>query len=522
MRTRHLVSLVTGILIFSVLVPVCLSIWLAHRQAEDKFVDALDSYASRVLIRTDRVVAQAKQALTHLQTFHAPPCTPPHLREMRRVAFSWRYIQEVMYTDNLKPLCSSLEQSSNTAILPPPMRITADGYSAWLTSQNDLGIHRYMAVLGKGHYLVMVDPASLVDVVPFGEISMDAALVGSETHRIFARSNIVDPYILSVVKEQQDVTRVQYNGSMYVLKPVPELGFTVIAWASLKPLAESWHQQLIIWLPAGILLSLAAALIVLRILRRLLSPRHRLIDAINNREIEVYYQPIVALCSGKLVGAEALMRWPQPDGSHLSPNLFVPLAEQTGLISTLTQLVVNKVFEDLGAWLHHHPELHISVNLAPSDLTSPELPRQLSQLLNKWGVHPRQIALELTERGFADPAVSVPAITAFRRAGHAIYIDDFGTGYSSLSYLQDLDVDTLKIDKSFVDALEYKNVTPHIIEMAKSLKLAMVAEGIETEGQIEWLHRHGVQYGQGWYFSKALPKEDFILWAGHNLEKHIT
>ncbi|MBF4211845.1 EAL domain-containing protein, partial [Pseudomonas donghuensis] len=92
--------------------------------------------------------------------------------EMRRVAFSWRYIQEVMYTDNLKPLCSSLEQSSNTAILPPPMRITADGYSAWLTSQNDLGIHRYMAVLGKGHYLVMVDPASLVDVVPFGEISM--------------------------------------------------------------------------------------------------------------------------------------------------------------------------------------------------------------------------------------------------------------------------------------------------------------------------------------------------------------
>ncbi|MBJ6945666.1 EAL domain-containing protein, partial [Vibrio cholerae] len=78
---------------------------------------------------------------------------------------------------------------------------------------------------------------------------------------------------------------------------------------------------------------------------------------------------------------------------------------------------------------------------------------------------------------------SVPAIAAFRRAGHAIYIDDFGTGYSSLSYLQGLDVDTLKIDKSFVDALEYKNVTPHIIEMAKSLKLAMVAEGIETEGQ---------------------------------------
>lgn len=84
--------------------------------------------------------------------------------------------------------------------------------------------------------------------------------------------------------------------------------------------------------------------------------------------------------------------------------------------------------------------------------------------------------------------------------------------------MQDLDVDTLKIDKSFVDALEYKNVTPHIIEMAKSLKLAMVAEGIETEGQLAWLHRHGVQYGQGWYYSKALPKMEFILWAERNLD----
>ncbi|MGC4125777.1 CSS-motif domain-containing protein, partial [Enterobacter sp.] len=132
MKTRHLVSLVTGILIFSVLIPICLSIWLAHRQAEEKFVDALDSYASRVLLRTDRVVEQAKEALTQLQTFKGPPCSHLHLREMRRVAFSWRYVQEVIYVDNLRPLCSSLEQVSKVASFPPPMRITEDGYSAWL------------------------------------------------------------------------------------------------------------------------------------------------------------------------------------------------------------------------------------------------------------------------------------------------------------------------------------------------------------------------------------------------------
>ena len=101
MKTRHLVSLVTGVLIIAVLVPISLSIWLAHRQAEDKFVDALDSYASRVLIRTARVVDDAKEALNSLQTFKGIPCSVMHLREMRRVAFSWRYVQEVIYINNL-------------------------------------------------------------------------------------------------------------------------------------------------------------------------------------------------------------------------------------------------------------------------------------------------------------------------------------------------------------------------------------------------------------------------------------
>lgn len=195
MRTRHLVSLVTGILIFSVLVPICLSVWLAHRQAEEKFIDALDNYSSRVLIRTDRVVQQAKDALTELHNFTGLPCSRPHLREMRRVAFSWRYIQEVMYLDNLRPVCSSLEVASHSAPYPPPMRITSDGYNAWLTQQNDLGLHHYMAALGRGNYVVMVDPSSLVDVIPFGALPIDAALIGTASNLVFASSNPLDPHV---------------------------------------------------------------------------------------------------------------------------------------------------------------------------------------------------------------------------------------------------------------------------------------------------------------------------------------
>lgn len=171
----------------------------------------------------------------------------------------------------------------------------------------------------------------------------------------------------------------------------------------------------------------------------------------------------------------------------------------------------------MGSWLKSHPEQHISINLEASDLASKTLPTLLSTLLNRSQISPSQIALELTEREFADPKTSAPIVARYRNAGHSIYIDDFGTGYSSLSYLQNLDVDVLKIDKSFVDALEYKNVTPHIIEMAKTLKLKMVAEGIETTRQEQWLRQHGVHYGQGWLYSKPLPATAFILWAEQRL-----
>lgn len=121
--------------------------------------------------------------------------------------------------------------------------------------------------------------------------------------------------------------------------------------------------------------------------------------------------------------------------------------------------------------------MHISINLSVDDLRSPTLPTLLHDQLQHWGIAAEQIILEITERGFVDPETTMPVIAHYRQAGHRISIDDFGTGYSSLSYLQKLDVDTLKIDKSFVDTLEYRPLTPHIIEMAKALNLATVAEG---------------------------------------------
>lgn len=516
MRTRHLVGLISGVLILSVLLPVGLSIWLAHQQVETSFIEELDTYSSRVAIRANKVATQGKDALQELERWQGADCSEAHLMEMRRVSYSYRYIQEVVYIDNNVPQCSSLEHESPPDTFPEPGKISKDGYRVWLTSHNDLGIIRYMVAMGTAHYVVMIDPASFIDVIPYSSWQIDAAIIGNAHNVVITSSDEIAQGIITRLQKTPG-EHIENNGIIYDILPFPEINISIITWASSKMLQKGWHRQVFIWLPLGLVIGLLAAMFVLRILRRIQSPHHRLQDAIENRDICVHYQPIVSLANGKIVGAEALARWPQTDGSWLSPDSFIPLAQQTGLSEPLTLLIIRSVFEDMGDWRRQHPQQHISINLESTVLTSEKIPQLLREMINHYQVNPRQIALELTEREFADPKTSAPIISRYREAGHEIYLDDFGTGYSSLSYLQDLDVDILKIDKSFVDALEYKNVTPHIIEMAKTLKLKMVAEGIETSKQEEWLRQHGVHYGQGWLYSKALPKEDFLRWAEQHL-----
>ncbi|MBA8248858.1 cyclic-guanylate-specific phosphodiesterase PdeB [Escherichia coli] len=516
MRTRHLVSLISGVLILSVLLPVGLSIWLAHQQVETSFIEERNTYSSRVAIRANKVATQGKNALQELERWQGAACSEAHLMEMRRVSYSYRYIQEVVYIDNNVPQCSSLEHESPPDTFPEPGKVSKDGYRVWLTSHNDLGIIRYMVAMGTAHYVVMIDPASFIDVIPYSSWQIDAAIIGNAHNVVITSSDEIAQGIITRLQKTPG-EHIENNGIIYDILPFPEMNISIITWASTKMLQKGWHRQVFIWLPLGLVIGLLAAMFVLRILRRIQSPHHRLQDAIENRDICVHYQPIVSLANGKIVGAEALARWPQTDGSWLSPDSFIPLAQQTGLSEPLTLLIIRSVFEDMGDWLRQHPQQHISINLESTVLTSEKIPQLLREMINHYQVNPRQIALELTEREFADPKTSAPIISRYREAGHEIYLDDFGTGYSSLSYLQDLDVDILKIDKSFVDALEYKNVTPHIIEMAKTLKLKMVAEGIETSKQEEWLRQHGVYYGQGWLYSKALPKEEFLRWAEHHL-----
>jgi diguanylate cyclase (GGDEF)-like protein len=234
--------------------------------------------------------------------------------------------------------------------------------------------------------------------------------------------------------------------------------------------------------------------------------------AIHDDEMVVGYQPKVDLRTGKVVGAEALVRWSHPDKGMILPGRFIPVAEETGLIVPLGMLVLSKVCETLKAMQAEGVEdFVISVNLSARQLRQRQFVHRLGEMLDRYQIDPASLELEVTESQLMDqPADAVDALTQLKALGVRLSIDDFGTGYSSLSYLQKFPVDFIKIDRSFLSDIGRDGnsvITRAIIALGHGLQMKVIAEGVETREQISFLRDYGCDQMQGFYFSPALPRD---------------
>ena len=244
----------------------------------------------------------------------------------------------------------------------------------------------------------------------------------------------------------------------------------------------------------------------------------RLRDAVLNQKLQMHFQPQICLQTGLVIGAEALVRWPDPVEGMIPPVVFIPVAEESGLIRPLTTWVVSECMRECARW--HRQGLHIdmSINLSAMNLMDPELMGVLLAGLAETGLNPRYVNLEITESCFmASPKRAMEVIHSIHESGFKLSIDDFGTGYSSLSYLKDLPIDELKIDQSFVRKLLQTPGDQAIVEstiaLAHNFKLQVVAEGIEDAETAQWLHGHGCDIGQGYTYAKPMPAAEFIAFA---------
>lgn len=244
--------------------------------------------------------------------------------------------------------------------------------------------------------------------------------------------------------------------------------------------------------------------------------------ALEQQEFEVYFQPIVCTRTGQLAFAEALLRWNNPILGMVMPDRFIPLAEETGLITPIGEWVLKESCLATMRWRNQTgTRIGIAVNVSPRQFRDPLFVNTVMQALEQSGLESDQLELEITERLILDDTIETADILRqLDQSGIRLSVDDFGTGYSALSYLKSYPFDTLKIDKSFVqDVMKEEDdasLVRAIINMAHSLGLRVIAEGVEEEAQTHFLEKEGCDFSQGYFYSRPMPEPEFIAWLANN------
>ena len=240
-------------------------------------------------------------------------------------------------------------------------------------------------------------------------------------------------------------------------------------------------------------------------------------QALESRELTVYYQPQVDLATGVVKGVEALVRWQHPERGFLSPDEFLPVAEQAGLMRSVTRVVLDESLRQCREWLNNGIELSTAVNVSARDLLDTRLPDEIERTLAQHGVEPRLLQIEITEGTLmTDAARSWAILDRIAALGVRIAVDDYGVGYSSLGQLRNLPVDELKIDRSFVKGMTSQSsdavIVRSTIDLAHSLGLGVVAEGVEDEETLRLLAEAGCDLAQGYLLTRPLPAADLTVW----------
>ncbi|AZE08411.1 Rtn protein [Pseudomonas chlororaphis subsp. aureofaciens] len=488
------------------------SLGIAMHEAQLRESEQMNAQGQRFLERLEQLFGQLREGLDVLEAQPLRECSPEMVATLQQISFSYRFIYEAAYIDAAQA-CTNWPRQDNLAVMRPP-DISGPTYNYWLNTSTEPNENRAALMLGRGNFRVATSRGHLTDMV---DLPANSSLMVVLDHGLRAIP-VLGPALEWPPTEPWPpagrspllVTQDQLIYRMPTRNPEYQLVLVTPRTNMQREMFEGWWWLL----PSSLALAIFIGGLAFQLAGQRQSLGAELQGALRRGELQVLYQPIFDLRTRQCVGAEALLRWRRPDGTLTSPELFIPMAENTGQIRPITDFVLQRLLEQLGHLLRANPQLYISVNLAACDVMVPRIGKVMARLLALHRVAARQIAFEVTERGLIDVVVARHNLQALRDVGHQVLIDDFGTGYCSLAYLQTLPVDYLKIDKAFIDALGHdaasSGVAPHIIRMAHALELKVIAEGIEFEDQALLLSSEGVRFGQGWLFAHALSAVQFI------------
>ncbi|MDR7377217.1 sensor c-di-GMP phosphodiesterase-like protein [Rhodoferax ferrireducens] len=491
----------------AIVAPVWVSIQLSKHQSLNEELSYALVYAQDVLQRSDRTADQIYDGIGRLvRARAADPCSDANLTLMRQIDLGSSNIQAIGHMVGERLVCSSLGRHGDGLALGPVELVSQTGSSVRNNVELPIAPGTQFIVIERQGYAAVIHKALPIDTsTAVKDVSLGTYTPDNRQFRT-SRGTIKPAWL----DRLQGSKQASFFDGEYVVAVVESQRYATGAVAAIPAtyMEQRWRDVALVLVPIGLVAGITLAFAVLYLSRLQLSLPAMLRNALKRKEFFLAYQPVVDLQSREWIGAEALIRWRRPGGEMVRPDIFIPAAEDCGLIQRITERVFQMVAQDASALLHQHPRFHIGINLSAVDLQSPHTVAQLEQLVHALGVGAANIQVEATERGFLNADVARQIVHDIRARGFSVAIDDFGTGYSSLSYLETFDFDYLKIDKSFIDAVGTEaptsQVVLHIMAMAQSLHLKMIAEGVETEAQAQFLREHGVQYAQGWLFGKPM------------------
>jgi sensor c-di-GMP phosphodiesterase-like protein len=491
-----------------VAIPLMAALALAERQSRLDQLRLVSEIAHEVLQRSHRVSAQIMQARAELTQPGLRPCSPHYMQLIAQVSANSPLLIGVGYVRNDRLLCSTFGHHGRGIPLGPADYLSKTGHEIRAAARlpeltlNPLLFSTHQA----SGYTAMVHPTIPIDMLN-DQTDISLGLFNARSLRTLTQRGDFQPaWIQALARAGEDRL---FDGQRFIaIERSPLYDYAAYAVLPASRLDRSRFDFMLLLVPLGIGSGLLLALIIFRFTQRRLSLAARLRVALRRGEFHLVYQPVIELQTGRWVGAEALIRWRRPDGDDVPPDTFIAVAERVGLIQQITRQVCQICIRDLQSVLQRHPDFRISLNMSAADFSSHASADFLVTLIQQHGLAPRQFQVEVTERGLLDQNTAREVLQRLQANGVRVAIDDFGTGYSSLGYLTTLEVDCLKIDRIFVETIgtsaATSHVVSHIIAMAKSLKLEMIAEGVEHAAQADYLRQHGVQYGQGWFYARPL------------------
>jgi sensor c-di-GMP phosphodiesterase-like protein len=514
-KVATFLTLVIGLL--AIAAPIFFTLQQARKQGLDAEAAHTLAYARDVVRRTDITSDQIVKGIERLvKSLPADPCSEASLAIMREVEMTSTYIQAMGYVSGDRLICSSYGKHKDGVSVGPVGLVLRNGATLRYDVKLPFAGQTPFLVIEQLGYAAVVHKELPIDAIT-AEEDVSLATFTTANQRFVASKGFVKPGWIDAARDRREASFI--DGGYFVAVVRSERYNTgAIAALPVTYLDKRTHD-LALWLvPTGLIAGIVLALAALYLARLQMGMPAVIRAALRRNEFFLVYQPVVELKTGKWIGAEALIRWRHPGGEVVRPDVFIQAAEDSGLIERITGRVTEIIARDAWDLFRQYPDFRIAINLSSADLKSQRTSELLRRLIREVKAGPHNFIVEATERGFMHADAARQVISQLRADGIQVAIDDFGTGCSSLSYLETFELDLLKIDNSFVEAVDTEAATsqviPHIIEMAKTLKLQIIAEGVETEAQAQFLRERGVQYAQGWLFGKPVPLADLVkeLW----------